>query len=662
MHLKTLVSLFSIVLGVRSPFVWAMDQPDVIWIVADDLGPQLGCYGTRGVRTPHIDRLAAEGMRFTNAFSTAPVCSASRSAMITGISQTAIDSHQHRTIDKQPLPDGIKPLPAILQEHGVLCFNGNFNLKKKGKTDYNFLWSGAPLYQGSDWAKAGDEQFFAQVQIYEPHRTFKANRIPAREVALDVPAWLPDHPLVRADEAGYLATIEVLDEKVGRILDRLDAEGLAQDTVVIFVGDHGRPQVRGKQWLYGAGLHVPLIIRWPGIVSPGSVNDELVSLVDLAPTTLAAMGFSRPTWMHGRVLVGSDVESPVDAIFAARDRCDETVDAIRCVRTQGHTYIRNLAPEKTWMQFNAYKDRQYPIRSLLRVMHEDGTLEGIPAHWMSTSRPSEELYDRVADPDELVNLAEDPAFDEIRAELSARLDAWMLRCGDSGSDSESDDILKQANARAAASRSRTEKQWGFDPGKNPRRMLQRSRNRLEQGDEEGWRDLFTEGSFDGWHEQPGGSWTWEDGVIVGRSEAAESRHGLLVSDLEFGDFQAEIEFRALTGCSGFYFRVEEVPERVGVRGFQAEIEPNFEAGGLYETRGRGWVQKPDEALVRGCYTPGEWAKMRVTARGGDVEVRINDVVISRLEDDPGRRTGHFALQLHGGQDLHVEFRNLRIRP
>ena len=639
------------------------DAPtNVVWIVADDLGDQLGCYGTRGVRTPNIDRLASQGIRFTNAFSSAPVCSASRSALITGVSQTAIGAQHHRTLNKQALPDGIEPLPAILAGHGVASFNGNFNLSRNGKTDYNFKWPGPPLYTGADFFSATTLPFFAQVQIYEPHRSFSKDGVPSRELILEVPPWLPDVPLVRADEAGYLASIEILDRKVGRILDRIEKQGLAGNTVVIFLGDHGRPQVRGKQWLYDAGLHVPLIIRWPGVVPPGSENSELVSLIDLAPTTLAVMGLPRPHWMHGRVLVGPQTQDPVQAIFAARDRCDETVDVIRCVRSNEYTYIRNLMPEKSWMQGNAYKDRQYPVRSLLRSFQEEGVLSGVPETWMSASKPSEELYDRRSDPDELINLADDPAYLDARIELGTQLDAWMLRCGDPGIVPEEEAILAQATQRAERARERTIKKIGFDPVKEPGAMVARSVAQLDVADQDGWRWLIVPGSFDGWHTQPGGTWEWRDDVIVGRSLAGESRHGLLVSDLEFGDFEVDFQFRALTGCSGFYFRVEEIEGHVGVAGFQAEIEPSFQAGGLYETRGRAWVVKPDERMIRACYTPGEWARMGITAKGGEVEVRLNGVLTAKLKDDPGRAQGRFALQLHGGQDLHVEFRNLKIRP
>lgn len=172
--------------------------------------------------------------------------------------------------------------------------------------------------------------------------------------------------------------------------------------------------------------------------------------------------------------------------------------------------------------------------------------------------------------------------------------------------------------------------------------------------------LLVPGSLQGWHAAPGGTWTWEGDVLVGRSAADESRHGLLITDGVYADFRARLEFRAVRGCSGFYFRVEESGDAVGVSGFQAEVEPSLETGGLYETAGRGWVVRPDPDFVASIYEPGEWSEMVVTATGPDVEVRLNGEVTARLESDPGRRRGRFALQLHGNQDLHVEFRALEV--
>lgn len=176
-----------------------------------------------------------------------------------------------------------------------------------------------------------------------------------------------------------------------------------------------------------------------------------------------------------------------------------------------------------------------------------------------------------------------------------------------------------------------------------------------------WRPLLVPGGFDGWHAAPGGTWRWEGDVLVGTSARSETRHGLLISDARYRDFEVRLEFRTRTGCSGFYFRVDETDGSTGVAGFQAEVDPSPETGGLYETAGRAWVVKPDPELMQRIYRPGEWTRMSVVARGGDIEVRINGHVTAALTADSGRTEGHFALQLHGNQDLRVEYRNMEIR-
>ena len=169
------------------------------------------------------------------------------------------------------------------------------------------------------------------------------------------------------------------------------------------------------------------------------------------------------------------------------------------------------------------------------------------------------------------------------------------------------------------------------------------------------------GALRGWHATPGGSWDWRGDVLVGTSPASERRHGILVSDARFTDFEARVEFRVLSGDSGFYFRVEENDSVVSVAGFQAEVDSSLETGGLYETGGRAWVVKPDAERMAGVYEPGEWAQLRVRAVGQSVDVWVNDHLTASLRDDPGRLSGHLGLQLHGGQEMHVEYRDLRVR-
>ena len=168
------------------------------------------------------------------------------------------------------------------------------------------------------------------------------------------------------------------------------------------------------------------------------------------------------------------------------------------------------------------------------------------------------------------------------------------------------------------------------------------------------------GSFDGWHTAPGGHWHWRGDVLVGTSPATEPRHGVLISDASYSDFEARLEFRVLTGDSGFYFRVAEEGGRVAVHGFQAEVDTTLETGGLYETGGRAWVVKPDAERLRRVYQPGAWTSLRVRAVGADIDVWINGLLTASLRDDPGRAEGLFGLQLHGGQVMHVEFRSFEV--
>ena len=179
--------------------------------------------------------------------------------------------------------------------------------------------------------------------------------------------------------------------------------------------------------------------------------------------------------------------------------------------------------------------------------------------------------------------------------------------------------------------------------------------------DDGFRPALMPGSLQGWHEAPGGTWRWRGDVLVATSPKKEPRHGLLVSDARYADFEARLRFRVLSGDSGFYFRVEEVEHVVAVNGFQAELDRTLDTGGLYETGGRAWVVKPEREALAATYVPGEWARLRVLARGGDVDVFVNELCTAQLRDDSGRREGHLALQLHGGQDMHVEFRDLEVR-
>ena len=175
-----------------------------------------------------------------------------------------------------------------------------------------------------------------------------------------------------------------------------------------------------------------------------------------------------------------------------------------------------------------------------------------------------------------------------------------------------------------------------------------------------WQSLFDGRSLNGWHKLPGGNWKVENGAIIGTSDKSDERHGLLVSDDTYKDFEVRIKYKAIQGNSGLYFRAKEVGGQYGVEGFQAEIDPLNNAGGLYETSGRGWVVQPDSADVKKWYKPGEWNTMTVRAEGKSIVVHVNGIKTAEVKNDPGRQEGHIALQLHGGQDMNVMFKDIEI--
>ncbi len=400
-------------------------KPNILWIIADDLGADLGCYGTPLVKTPNLDKLASEGARYTSLFTVTAVCSPSRSSLITGMYPVSIDCNQHRTNDKKPLPDGVRPVTEYFREADYFVSNGSVtNRDKPGKQDYNFLAEN--IYDGTDWSQRNPGQpFFSQIQIHGPHREFQRDtKNPINADSIILPPYYPDHPLARQDWALYLENIQIVDRQVGEILKRLEEDGLLDSTVVFFFGDQGRPHVRAKQFMYDGGIHTPLIIRWPGHIKPDSVDKRMVSNVDLPVTALKIAGIDSPDYIQGKDFLSPGIEKR-EAIFAMRDRCDETVDRIRCVRTERYKYIRNFYPERPYTQFNAYKKHQYPVLTLMQVFYKQGKLTQVQAKFMGPDRPAEELYDLEKDTYEINNLVDDPGHKDILAKLRSKLDTWL---------------------------------------------------------------------------------------------------------------------------------------------------------------------------------------------------------------------------------------------
>ena len=418
----------------------AAAKPNILWVIAEDFSPELGCYGDKTVSTPNIDRLASEGVRYTQACVTAPICSIARSALMTGRYQTAIGCHNHRShrVDGYKLPEGVGIFTDLFRAAGYHTSNlRNSPVGGTGKTDFNFNLDHEP-FDGEDWAQRAEGQpFYAQINFSETHRAFKAHPKTIDPAAVELPPYYPDHPAVRKDWAMYLEDTQHLDDNVGKVLQRLEDEGLAEDTIVFFFGDHGRAMPRGKQFLYEGGMVIPLIVRVPPKFQPdgwipGSSDEALLSHIDITATSLALCGIERPANYDAQVFIGPAAAPPRTVQFCARDRADETVDRIRAARTSEWKYIRNYYPERPYTQPNHYKDTSYPSLQVMRQLKEEGKLNDAQLLFMADMRPPEELYDLQADPYELSNLAGDVSQSAKLDEMRAQLDAWVAATNDTG--------------------------------------------------------------------------------------------------------------------------------------------------------------------------------------------------------------------------------------
>lgn len=429
--------------------VAAAEKPNIIWIFVEDQSDHYGPYGEMLAKTPNVDRLAAEGAKFTRAFVTAPVCSPSRSALVTGMYQTTIGSHNHRSGRgeiKIDLPGQVRLTPSIMRQAGYYVSNGRFNNDEsftKGKTDYNFEYP-QDLYDGADWSGRADGQpFFAQIQLrggkhrnqrtLEKVNTVHTNGIDPKKVKL--PPYYPDHPDLRKDWAQYLESIEHVDWEVGRILARLEREEVAENSVVFFLTDHGVSHARGKQFLSEEGIKTPLIVRAPGRIEPGLVREDLAAHIDVTASSLYFAGIEIPEWMEGRTLFGPEAKAR-RYVVSARDRCDETVEHLRSVRTERYKYIRNYLHQRPHLQPNRYKDSKAVIKRM-HALHEAGELSPAIERMFYAPRAPEELYDLREDPWEMNNLAARADAKETLVELRGMLDSWVRETDDQGRQSES---------------------------------------------------------------------------------------------------------------------------------------------------------------------------------------------------------------------------------
>ncbi len=425
----------------------AADRPNIVWIIVDDMSANFSSYGETLIETPNVDQLAARGVKFTKAFVTAPVCSTCRSAFITGMYQTSIGAHHHRSgrgSKKITLPEGVELVPKLFQTAGYYTTISGWPIKpgRLGKTDYNFQWDQS-AYDAADWSdRKPGQPFFAQIQT-AGGKMRGASRAAAQKLAarakatfgestkpedVVLPPYYPRSEVILEDWAAYLDTVRLTDQMVGEVIGRLRADGDLENTVILFMTDHGISHARGKQFLYDEGIHIPLVIAGPKV--DAGVRNDLVEHIDIAALSLGLAGIPIPESMQGRDILAADYQ-PREAVFSARDRCDETVDHLRSVRTERFKYIRNFLPQRPHMQPCAYKDAKAIVQSL-RSLHAAGELNELQGRIFHETRPAEELYDLEADPHETVNLADDPKFSAELKVLRGRLDRWMEETKDQG--------------------------------------------------------------------------------------------------------------------------------------------------------------------------------------------------------------------------------------
>jgi len=416
-------------------------SPNILWITCEDISPHLGCYGYPEATTPNLDKLASQGLRYDLAFSVAGVCAPSRSCLITGMYPTTLGTCHMRC--NNPPPDDVKCFSEYLRNAGYYCTNNV-------KTDYNFpapknAWDESS--KNAHWRNRPDpdQPFFAVFNFTITHES-KIGTLPEnmkdgdRNLLVDpphdpakaeVPPYYPDTPVTRRHWAHYFDLITAMDRQAGEVLQQLEDDGLAENTVVFFYGDHGVGLPRAKRWMYDCGLHVPFIVRWPGQLDEGTSTDRLVSFVDFGPTALSIAGVEIPGHMQGRPFLGKAEAAPRDYIHAARDRMDETYDIIRAVRDHRYKYIRNYEPERAYDQYLTYPE-SFPVMQEMRRVEKAGELKGPEKLFFRDHKPFEELYDTENDLHEINNLVESSEHAETLQRLRNAMDEWMTRSRDLG--------------------------------------------------------------------------------------------------------------------------------------------------------------------------------------------------------------------------------------
>jgi len=449
----------------------AAQRPNILLVVFEDMSLKVGAFGDPVATTPILDSLAQESILFPNTFTTAGVCAPSRASLITGVHQQTLGAQHMRThafeTDFEPSgfeigyaavpPPEVKAFPELLRQAGYYTFAGYGGWVISNKKDYQF---GTPFTvwdedsEAASWrGRAPGQPFFGMVTLATTHESFlfpvpairdtelaktvaaRNERLLSGKVAVTdpsdvtVPAWLPDVPEVRREIATQYDNIAFTEQKLAMLLEDLERDGLADDTIVIVTTDHGDGFPRAKRSIYDSGIRVPLLVRFPDGRGASEVRDELVSFVDLAPTILSLAGAPTPEWLHGQVFLGEARDAPNSYIFAASDRMDQWMDRSKAVRDERYKLIRNYMPEVALLQPVAFREELRSMQALQRL-HDEGRLSDLQASYLDVPRARLELYDLEEDPEETRNLAGQPALRAVRQRLAGALDDWLERTPD----------------------------------------------------------------------------------------------------------------------------------------------------------------------------------------------------------------------------------------
>ncbi len=415
-------------------------------IVTEDISPYLHCFGDSIALTPNLDRLAREGVKFTNVFSVSGVCAPSRAALITGMYPVSFGA-QHMRTNRENLPDNVPPYEAVppaevkcytefLRVAGYYCVNNS-------KEDYQFDAPVTAWDESSAWAhwrnRPEGKAFFAIFNIGTTHESQVWDRandpLVIKPEAVKIPPFYPDTRAVRRDISRVYANVTVMDREVGEILNQLREDGLMDSTIIIFYSDNGGPLPRGKRDIYDSGLKVPMIIRFPEKKHAGKVVRDLISFVDLPPTWLSLAGVEVPEYMQGQVFWGSQKAASRNYIYAARDRMDSKFDTRRAVRNHEYKYIRNFHPEIPRYLDIQFRKKLEMMQDLLHL-RDDGKLNPAQMHWFAEHKPEKELYHLPSDPWETNNLAGKPEYEELLSQFRKMLKDWMEEIDDPGAISE----------------------------------------------------------------------------------------------------------------------------------------------------------------------------------------------------------------------------------